>query len=302
MKDLFTIGLPVYKRTDYIKSALDSAVQQTIPCRILLIDNNSPHNDFKKIVDSYKNPLMKYVKTDETVPQDENFNNVFRYADTPWVTVLHDDDMLHIQFVEMLKKVMNKYGEDFGGMVVRSHVGEEEWQGIYEKTDLTDDIRLVKEAYFFFTQLTPFPGVVVNKDLALRIGGFKSELHPIADFDFWYRYSTSANMYMVNREMTYYRISPTQSTNHLIDAMVNNVYEYRMNLIRKSKYNNFLTKLSLEQSRITNIDFFKKTYPKVELPEKLANEKSLNRARKLLKFKPLHKLARRYRLRISYGK
>ncbi len=97
MRDQITIALPVYKRTDYIRKALDSAINQTVPCSILLIDNNSPHNEFKTIIDSYKNVDIKYVKTDKTVPQDENFNNCFRFAETPWVTVLHDDDMLHCQ-------------------------------------------------------------------------------------------------------------------------------------------------------------------------------------------------------------
>jgi glycosyltransferase involved in cell wall biosynthesis len=87
MENQLTIALPVYKRTDFIRKALDSAVNQTVKCRILLIDNNSPHDDFRTIIESYNNPLMKYVKTSETVPQDENFNNCFRYAETPWVTI-----------------------------------------------------------------------------------------------------------------------------------------------------------------------------------------------------------------------
>jgi len=69
MEDLLTIALPVYKRTDYIKSALDSAINQTIKCRILLIDNNSPHEEFKKIIDSYNNPLIDYVQTVDRVLQ-----------------------------------------------------------------------------------------------------------------------------------------------------------------------------------------------------------------------------------------
>jgi hypothetical protein len=96
---------------------------------------------------------------------------------------------------------------------------------------------------------------VLNKDLALKLGGFKSELHPIADYDFWYRYCTATTMLYVNQLMSYYRISPLQSTNHLIDAMINNVYEYRLRIIRKGKFNNLLTRLALEQSRIKNIEF-----------------------------------------------
>ena len=54
MVERFTIALPVYKRTDYIRQALESAINQTVKCTFLLIDNNSPHNDFKDILDSYQ--------------------------------------------------------------------------------------------------------------------------------------------------------------------------------------------------------------------------------------------------------
>ena len=300
MENLLTIALPVYKRTDFIRKALDSAVNQTVKCRILLIDNNSPHDEFRTIVESYKNPLMKYVKTSETVPQDENFNNCFRYAETPWVTILHDDDMLHCQFSELTQKILKKYDGKFGGIATDSFVAEKEWEGINVITDLNGEIKLIKEPYFYFAQLTPFPGVVLNKDIALKIGGFKAGLHPIADFDFWYRYSTTTRMLYVNQKMSFYRISPLQSTNRLIDAMINNVYQYRMNLIRAGKYNNFLTILGLEQSRLNNLDFFKTTYPNVELPE-IVNKESLQKAQKWLKNRLIFKLTGRYRGWISFG-
>jgi glycosyltransferase involved in cell wall biosynthesis len=302
MENLLTIALPVYKRTDYIRKALDSAINQTVKCRILLIDNNSPHDEFRTILESYNYPWVKYVKTSETVPQDENFNNCFRYAETPWVTILHDDDMLQCQFVEMAEKVFKKYGDKVGGITVRSHVSEEEWKGISEKVEITEDVRTVKEPFFYFAQLTPFPGVVLNKDLALKIGGFKSELHPIADFDFWYRYCMATSMLYVKQTMSYYRISPLQSTNHLIDAMINNVYNYRLKLIHAGRYNNFITKLALEESRINNIKFFKSTYPNTKIPEDFTNKKSLTRAEKWLHNRYLHRLVLGYRNRISFGK
>jgi hypothetical protein len=267
-----------------------------------LIDNNSPHDDFKKIVDSYEGISIKYVKTDKTVPQDENFNNAFRYAETPFVTILHDDDMLHIQFVEMAQKIFMKYGESIGGFVVKNKVSEVEWEGIYRHVQLTEDIKQVDEAFFYFAQLSPFPGVVVNKDLALQIGGFKADLHPIADFDFWYRYSIQKPMLMVNQYLAYYRISPTQSTNHLIDAMINNIYEYRLKLIKNSRYNNFMTRLALEQSRIINIRFFKKTYPTIPLPEEIINRDSMERAQRLFKIPYLYNIIGKYKKFISFTK
>ncbi len=300
MRDLITIALPVYKRTDFIRKALDSAVYQTKACSILLIDNNSPHDDFKTIIDSYKNADIKYIKTDKTVPQDENFNNCFRYAETPWVTVLHDDDMLHCQYVENSLKILEKYGETVGGIAYPSFVSEKEWEEGSKKREITRDIRIMNPEFFYFDNL-PFPGVLVKKDVALEIGGFNSDLHPIADFDFWYRYTTRMKkMIYVNQVMSFYRISPSQSTNHLIDAMINNVYNYRLNIIETGRYNNFLSKLCLEHTRINNIQYFKNTYESIEIP-KVVNEKRLKKASKILKFRLPKKIVGLYRKRISFS-
>ena len=51
MKDQLTIAFPVYNRTDYFKQALESVLNQTVKCRVLVVDNNSPHDDFKKIIE-----------------------------------------------------------------------------------------------------------------------------------------------------------------------------------------------------------------------------------------------------------
>jgi GT2 family glycosyltransferase len=245
MQDLYTIALPVYKRTEYVRAALDSAVNQTVKCRILLIDNNSPHNDFKTIVESYNNPLIKYIKTSETVHQDENFNNCFRFAETPWLTILHDDDTLHFQYVEFAQILINKY-HDLGGFAVDCNVGSEEWQGIHEKIELTDKIKRVGEPFFYFSNLSAFPGVTVKRDIALKLGGFDVKLHPIADNDLWYRLAMNSKVLLVNQQLAFYRVSPVQSTNRLMEAMINDVYKYRLELIKKGKYNNLLTRLALE--------------------------------------------------------
>jgi glycosyltransferase involved in cell wall biosynthesis len=303
MTDLLTIALPVYKRTDFVRSALESAVKQTVPCRILLIDNNSPHDDFKIILEGYNNPLMTYHRNPETVPQDENFNNCFRYAQTPWVTILHDDDMLHCQFVEMAQKILLQYGTGVGGFSVRSHVGENEWSGIYEmKSSLTDNIKLINESYYFFAQLSPFPGIVVKKDIALKIGGFTNKLFPIADFDFWVRYNQVEKMLMVEDTYAYYRISSTQSTVQAFSDMINRIYEYRKELIARSRYNNFLTRLSLEYSRMLNIEYFKNTYSAFNSDNNIIDYEKLQKATRILRLPLMKKIVWKYIQLLSYSK
>jgi glycosyltransferase involved in cell wall biosynthesis len=303
MTDLLTIALPVYKRTDFVRSALDSAVKQTVPCRILLIDNNSPHDDFKTILESYRNPLMTYHRNPETVPQDENFNNCFRYAETPWVTILHDDDMLHCQFVKMAQKVLSAYGNTVGGFSVRSHVGEQEWDGVYElKPALNGKIKRIREPYYFFAQLSPFPGIVVKKDTALRIGGFTNKLFPIADFDFWVRYSRVEQMLMVEDTFAYYRISSSQSTVQAFTDMINKIYEYRKNLIAQSHFNNLMTRLSLKFITLQNIDYFRSTYPAFKPEGNITDSEKLKKADRLFRLPLVSRLIWRYIRYLSYTK
>lgn len=296
---LFTITFPVYNRTDYFRTALDSAVNQTVKCSILIIDNNSPHDDFKKIVDSYNNPLIKYIKTEETVHQDENFNNCIKFCDTPWLTILHDDDTLHCQYVELAQKLISEK-PDLGGFAVDCNVGAEEWQGIHEKVEFTEDIKQVAEPYFYFSNLSAFPGVSFRKDVALQLGGFNVDLHPIGDNDFWYRLSQATKVLLVNQQFAYYRVSPTQSTNRLMEAMINDVYKYRLNLLKNGSHCNILTRFALEEARLNNIKYFFRMYNEVQLPPKLHNKGWMKFTKLFLLIPGTLALIYRYKGKISF--
>jgi glycosyltransferase involved in cell wall biosynthesis len=299
MEDLLTIALPVYNRTEFIKSAIDSAVKQTVKCRILIIDNHSPHNEIKEIVDGYNNPLIRYVKTKETVPLEENFNNCFLYTQTPWVTILHDDDMLHIQFVELAQKILKEFPA-IGGFAVKSHVGQVEWEGIYKKVDFTTDIKLVRPSFFYFANLTPFVGVLLNRERALAIGGFNKEQYPIADFDFWYRYSAQNKLVLINQQLAYYRVSSQQITKNVVDDLITKVYHYRLNLLKKSRHPNLLAYLALEGVKLDNIKYYQNAYPGIILHESIRASKRFKIAEMLLKYKLPKKLVNFYKRKVSF--
>jgi glycosyltransferase involved in cell wall biosynthesis len=301
MKELLSITMPVYKRTDYFRKALESAINQTVKCRILVIDNNSPHDEFKKIIDGYNNPLIEYIKTTETVQQEENFNNCIHHCKTPWMTILHDDDFLHIQFVELAEKILKKYKNKIGGYAVKSHVNSKEWDGVSQKVQLTNDYSIVKPTYFYFRQLSPFPGVVFNRDLGLKLNGFNASLFPIADLDFWKRLTENSIILHVNQVLTYYRISPDQSTFTVVDKMINNVYDYRLNLIKERKvHSGLLTRLTVEYVRQTGILFFKSQYPKLEITDNLPNINWLKTVRILMKSEFFTRLINWHLRRMSF--
>jgi glycosyltransferase involved in cell wall biosynthesis len=295
MEDKLTIAFPVYKRTDYFRQALESVLNQTVKCRVLVVDNNSPHDEFKKIIEEYNNPLIEYIKTQETVNQDENFNNCIRNVKTPWMSILHDDDYLHIQFVELASRILEKYGDRIGGFAVDNFVSMDEWEGATQKVELNTHYKHVKPTFFYFRQLTPFPGVVFKTELGRELGGFNVPLHPIADLDFWRRLTENSIMLFVDQHLAYYRISPNQSTNRLIDDMVNNVYKYRCELIRKNKTkNNLMTRLCVEYVRLINLEFFINQYPHLDITQDYPNPGWMNFTRRLKKIPLVTRMFDRY--------
>ena len=46
--------------------------------------------------------------------------------------------------------------------------------------------------------MTPFPGVLVRRDVALRLGGFDENWGPVADYEFWYRLGCAGKVEVVS--------------------------------------------------------------------------------------------------------
>lgn len=175
-------------------------------------------------------------------------------------------------------------------------------EGANEMVKLTEKCTIVKPTFFYFRQLSPFPGVVFKRELGLRVKGFDVPLHPIADLDFWRKLTENSTMLYVWQELAYYRISPNQSTNRLIDDMINNVYKYRLKLIRERNVkNNLITRLGVEYVRVTGIDFFVRQYPHIEITRDYPNRLSMQITRFLTKLPLFSRFIDWYIRKLCYG-
>lgn len=97
--DLVTIAIPVYERTDFFEEALKSALNQTIQCPILVMDNGSSHDWFKDICNQYPN-RVEYHKNASNIGMYPNWNLCFKNSKTPFVMLLGDDDVLDLNYVK----------------------------------------------------------------------------------------------------------------------------------------------------------------------------------------------------------
>jgi glycosyltransferase involved in cell wall biosynthesis len=97
--ELLTIAMPVYERKDYFLEALESAINQTVKCKIIVVDNCSSHDYFKNLCEEKG---ITYYRNETNIGLNPNFNRCFELADTEFVMTLQDDDILDPLYVESL--------------------------------------------------------------------------------------------------------------------------------------------------------------------------------------------------------
>jgi glycosyltransferase involved in cell wall biosynthesis len=101
-----TITIPVYERKDFFLDALNSALNQTVKCEILVIDNCSSHDFFKKICEEKG---VNYIKNDTNIGLFPNWNKCMNTALTEFAVILQDDNILEPDFVKCFQKRLNEY-------------------------------------------------------------------------------------------------------------------------------------------------------------------------------------------------
>ena len=104
MKELLTIAMPVYERADFIKEALESALCQTPPVNIMVVDNASIKTDFKALIAAYDPSRITYHRNPKNLGVHANFNQCIKLCPTPYVLILHDDDVLEPDYIERLSQ------------------------------------------------------------------------------------------------------------------------------------------------------------------------------------------------------
>jgi glycosyltransferase involved in cell wall biosynthesis len=96
-----------YNRAEYLCSAIDSILQQTIaPAEILIFDNGSDASVFERIR-PYLNQGINWVGSEVNRTAAWNFRRAIWTAKSEYIFVLHDDDRLCSDFIEQQINFLN---------------------------------------------------------------------------------------------------------------------------------------------------------------------------------------------------
>ena len=118
-RPLVTIAISTYNRAEgYLREALESAIAQAYePLEIVVVDNASS-DATGDVVASYADDRIRYVRHDQNIGANGNFNACLKHARGIYFLLLHDDDRIDDDFVAYCMSGLERVGDgDAPGLV-----------------------------------------------------------------------------------------------------------------------------------------------------------------------------------------
>src|SRR5438105_9684751 len=102
-KDI-TIAITVYDRRDHISQAIRSALAQRCqePLRVIVVEDCGPDTGLRDSVLSEFGSQIAYYRNQRRRGLFDNWNACLEACATPWLCILHDDDLLEPSFIESM--------------------------------------------------------------------------------------------------------------------------------------------------------------------------------------------------------
>lgn len=192
--------IPTYNRYETFVAALDSVLGldglDGFDYEILVSDDGYSQR-VRQFVEGKSNPRIRYFRN-RRHGQFNNLNNLVRLASKPWLLFLHDDDLLHREYLTFFSKVLQKgnrgVGMFFANRSLIGEAGEVIKERVVSGQNEDGSCRLLAgrqvfdHVFFGGSKRNDFAfpppmvtGLAIKRELVERAGGFDTRLAVNAD-------------------------------------------------------------------------------------------------------------------------
>lgn len=108
----FSIIIPTKNRGKYLYHTIKSIIEQNFDDFEIIVSDNFSYDETKEIVDKFKNPKIKYFKTNRELNRTDSWNFGLSKSEGEYVTFIGDDDSFLPNSLKMLDNMLSKYNTD----------------------------------------------------------------------------------------------------------------------------------------------------------------------------------------------
>jgi len=183
--DDITIAVTVFDRRDYIEQAVASALAQTLPVRVMVVEDCGPDAGLQPLVVSKFGPRITYHRNPRRRGLFDNWNACMDLCATRWMCLLHDDDFLAPDFVEAMVELAAKMpdkGLYYGRCNVVNAAGKLAWTTAAMPGA---EWQAADPAVAALRNPVCFPADLFRVDYVKALGGFRPTSLFTGDWDMW---------------------------------------------------------------------------------------------------------------------
>lgn len=235
-----SIIIPVYNGSDYVREAIDSALNQSYKNIEVIVINDGSNDDYKTegICKSYGNRIRYFKKENGGVASALNMG-IEKMKGEYFSWLSHDDvyypNKLEIQ-VEELRKLEDRKALLFSSLEIidenGKHLINQEYGDLYPRELL--DVPL----FAFFHLALNGCTLLIHKSHFTRVGVFNTKLPTTQDYDLWFRMFRESNVHYVDKILVKSRSHVNQGSKLLINEHIdecNHFWEKTLSSITKEE-------------------------------------------------------------------
>ena len=216
-----TVGIPTYNRAHWLRESIQSVLAQNYTDFRLIVSDNASDDDTPDVVRSFNSGRIHYVRSERNVGAIANLNRLIALADTDFLVLLPDDDVLYPDHLGAVVEVLERRATvglvhtAFDVIDARSDVTRSANPLASRSSVKIESRDRVLETLMVSNNLPCFPSVAYRTKAIRESGGFRAELGPFCDLNLWMRVAVNWDFgyiatplagFRVHRESTGMRI------------------------------------------------------------------------------------------------
>ncbi|MFV8341107.1 glycosyltransferase family 2 protein [Flavobacterium sp. XS2P39] len=204
-----SVLMSVWNGERFLHQAIDSILNQSYNNFEFIIINDGSFDDSEKIILSYKDPRVVYLKNDINIGLAASLNKGIQIAKGKYIARMDDDDLSHKdRFKIQLEFLENNPNIGVLGTIAKYITEENEY---ITTTALPENDKEIKKKLplFWFHH----GSVVIRKEFLIECGGYDSWCKRIEDLLLWNKLSYLTDFHVIQEPLYTWRLTVKGATN-----------------------------------------------------------------------------------------
>lgn len=215
----FSIIITTYNRVDFLKRAIASALEQTRPCEIIVVDNASTDDTINYV--KSLGDRVQYHRNPSNMGHAGAVNEGVRLATGDWVKFVDDDDYIAANCIEVMAGAIAAHPPAVICSCQAAQVDLQEQEISRTPATGPGDAFFIPQAdihYGMLLEQVPFGTpiqVAVQRDAFLKAGGWDLTMTSCVEIDSWIRIAEHGDALFINQCLAYRTLWPGGTDQHI---------------------------------------------------------------------------------------